>query len=141
MYYDFVQDESHKCGRIWDGFCPIEDVYAFPDGWYESWDLTDKDMTPVIGIQSNLWTELVHNDDRFDFMIYPRLCALAESGWTEAKNKNYADFSCRLNSAYELFDELGIYYFDYRDPSAHKEPEGPVIKKKGAPKPKMDYKD
>ena len=141
MYYDFVQDESHKCGRIWDGFCPIEDVYAFPDAWYESWGLTEKDMAPVIGIQSNLWTELVHNDDRFDFMIYPRLCALAESGWTEAKNKNYADFSCRLNSAYELFDELGIYYFDYRDPSAHKEPEGPVIKKKGASKPKMDYRD
>ncbi len=141
MYYDFVQDSTHTCGRIWDGFCPLEDVYAFPDAWYEGWGLTEGDMGKVIGIQSNLWTELVHNKDRFDFMIFPRICALAESGWTLAQNKDYADFTQRMESAYKLFDARGIYYFDDRDPSHHSEPEGPVIKKKDAPKPKMDYRD
>ena len=98
-------------------------------------------MGKVIGIQSNLWTELVHNKDRFDFMIFPRICALAESGWTLAQNKDYADFTQRMESAYRMFDSRGIYYFDDRDPSHHSEPEGPVIKKKDAPKPRMDYRD
>ncbi len=141
MYYDFVQDSTHTWGRIWDGFCPLEDVYAFPDAWYEGWGLTEGDMLKVIGIQSNLWTELVHNKDRFDFMIFPRICALAESGWTLAQNKDYADFTVRMESAYKTFDAKGIYYFDDRDPSHHSEPAGPVIKKKDAPKPKMDYRD
>ena len=141
MYFDFVQDSTHTCGRIWDGFCPLEDVYAFPDAWYEGWQLTEADMGKVIGIQSNLWTELVHNRDRFDFMIFPRICALAESGWTLAANKDYSDFSRRMESAYRMFDEMDIYYFDAREPKHHSEPEGPVIKKKDAPKPKMDYRD
>ena len=141
MYFDFVQDSTHTCGRIWDGFCPLEDVYAFPDAWYEGWQLTEADMGKVIGIQSNLWTELVHNRDRFDFMIFPRICALAESGWTLAANKDYSDFSRRMESAYRMFDEVDIYYFDAREPKHHSEPEGPVIKKKDAPKPKMDYRD
>ncbi len=142
MYYDFVQDSTHTCGRIWDGFCPLEDVYAFPDAWYEGWGLTEGDMGDVIGIQSNLWTELVHNRDRFDFMIFPRICALAESAWTLSQNKSYEDFSHRMDSAYKHFDAMGLYYFDARDPKHHSEPEGPVIKKRGTTiKPKMDFRD
>lgn len=143
MYFDFVQDSTHTCGRIWDGFCPLEDVYAFPDAWYEGWGLVESDMAgKVIGVQSNLWTELVHNRERFDFMIFPRICALAESGWTLAQNKDYADFCHRMDSAYAHFDSLGLYYFDARDAKHHIEPEGPVIKKRGAAqKPKMDYRD
>ncbi len=142
MYFDFVQDSTHKCGRVWDGFCPLEDVYAFPDAWYDSWNVTEKDMTPVLGIQANLWTELVHNADRFDFMIWPRLCAVAESAWTMPENKSYDSFSSRMESVYDLFMKMGIYYFDPRDPSHHPEPDGPVIRKKGDPQPRrMDYRD
>lgn len=130
MYYDFVQDSSHTVGRIWDGFCPLEDVYAFPDGWYDAWGLTENDMQTVIGVQSNLWTELVHNTMRFDFMIYPRLFALAESAWTKAENKDYKSFTARMEKVYEMLDEMGIYYFDPRNPSAHPEPAGPEIIKR-----------
>lgn len=130
MYYDFVQHSSHTTGRTWDGFCPLEDVYAFPDAWYEGWGVEEKDMEAVIGIQSNLWTELVHNTDRLYFMIYPRLFALSEAAWTEPGNKDYESFSRRMEGRYSLMDQLGIYYFDDRDPSAHPEPSGPVIKKR-----------
>ena len=130
MYYDFIQHSSHSCGRTWDGFCPLEDVYAFPDAWYEGWGLEEDDMDTVLGIQSNLWTELVHNTDRLYFMIYPRLFALAEAAWTEAGNKDYGSFARRLDPYYGLMDKLGIYYFDAREPSAHSEPAGPVIIKR-----------
>lgn len=130
LYFDFVQHDSHSVGRIWDGFCPLEDVYAFPDPWFESIGVTPAMQKHVSGMQANAWSELMHNSDRVDFMTWPRLCALAESAWTERDNKDYEGFEKRLDDAYRLFDALGIYYYDHRNPARHAEPAGPVIKKK-----------
>ena len=130
LYFDFVQHESHKVGRIWDGFCPLEDVYAFPDPWFESIGVTPEMQKCVIGMQANAWSELLQNSNRVDFMTWPRLCAIAESAWTPAASKDFAGFETRLDNAYRLFDKMGIYYFDHRDPAHHPEPEGPVIKKR-----------
>lgn len=140
LYFDFVQHDSHSVGRIWDGFCPVEDVYAFPDPWFESIGVTPEMQSRVSGLQANAWSELMHNSDRLDFMTWPRLCALAEAGWTEASNKNFNDFERRLDDAYSLFDRLGIYYYDHRDPARHAEPAGPVIKKKSRDN-ETDYRD
>ena len=63
-------------------------------------------------------------------MIFPRLCALAESAWSAPTVKDYDKFLSRMEDAFTLFDKLNIYYFDYRNPQHHPEPAGPVIKKK-----------
>lgn len=139
LYFDFIQHENHKWGRIWDGFCPLEDVYAFPETWFGEWGVTAEDFSDVLGIQANSWTELMHTEERVEFMTYPRICALAESAWTLPEIKDYDNFLMRLEKEYALFDELDIYCFDARDPDAHAEPAGPVIRKKG--EPKMDFRD
>lgn len=139
LYFDFVQHDSHTVGRIWDGFCPLEDVYAFPDAWYEHWEITEDAMATVLGIQANSWTELMHNKDRVDFMTFPRLCALAESAWSAPEVKDYESFTARMEHSYRLFDKLNIYYFDPRNPERHPEPEGPVIISR--PVQPMDYRD
>ncbi len=140
LYFDFVQHDSHSVGRIWDGFCPLEDVYAFPDPWFENIGVTPEMQSHIAGMQANAWSELMHNSNRVDFMTWPRLCALAESAWTEPANKNFKDFELRLNDAYRLFDKLNIYYFDHRVPSHHPEPAGPVIKKMSR-ESETDYRD
>lgn len=137
LYFDFVQHDDHQVGRKWDGFCPIEDVYAFPESHYESWGLTEEDMTSAIGLQANLWSELLHNTDRVDYMVFPRIYALAEAAWTLPENKDYDSFSRRLEAEYRRMDAMGIYYYDYRDPQHHSEPAGPEIKVR---KP-QDWKD
>lgn len=140
LYFDFVQHDNHTVGRKWDGFCPLEDVYAFPDPWFEEIGVTNAMQTHIAGIQANAWSELMHNSERVDFMTWPRLCALAESGWTERENKDFKGFETRLDDAYRLFDSLRIYYFDYRNPEHHPEPAGPVIKKKSRDS-ETDYRD
>ncbi len=140
LYFDFVQHDTHSVGRIWDGFCPLEDVYAFPDPWFEQIGVTPEMQKHIAGMQANAWSELMHNSDRVDFMTWPRLCALAESGWTVAGNKDFKSFETRLDNAYDLFDRLGIYYFDHRYPLIHREPVGPVIKK-ATRKSETDYRD
>ena len=79
----------------------------------------------TIGAQVNLWTELVGDGQRLDYMVFPRLLALAELSWTRAENMDYQDFLERLYNEYEYMDSIGIYYYDMRNPSAHPEPAGP----------------
>jgi len=128
LYFDFVQHDNHKVGRRWDGFCPLEDVYAFPESKYEEWNVTEEDLQSVMGIQANLWGELVHNSERVDFMTFPRIIAMAETAWTMPENKDYVSFMKRLEDAYQYMDGRGLYYFDALETDRHQEPEGPVKK-------------
>lgn len=138
LYFDFIQHSDHKWGRVWSGFCPLEDVYAFPDKGLASWQLPAEQLDLIQGIQANLWTERVQNFQRLDFMTFPRICALAESAWTKAGVKDYDSFTRRMEKAYQMFDKSGIYYFDHRNPARHPEPVGAQQKKKDVP---MDFRD
>lgn len=120
LYLDFVQDKSHISGRRWNGqyFSSMSDIYAFPD---KSMPQDELQSDLVMGIQANLWTETVGSDKRLDFMLFPRLAALAESAWTNAAFKNEDSFDTRLKSNFSLWDKAGIYYFNPFDPAAHPE--------------------
>lgn len=120
LYLDFVQDKSHLSGRRWTGeyFNSVSDIYNFPDKPMPGDELRS-DL--VLGIQANLWTETLESNKRLDFMLFPRIAALAESAWTNASVKNEASFGERLKSDFKLYDKAGIYYFDPFDPSAHPE--------------------
>ncbi len=125
LYLDFVQHDSHQYGRRWDGGCPTEDVYAFPESMYEKWGVSEEDMKSVLGIQGNMWGETTQNAQRVEFMTFPRIIAMAEAGWTRAEQKSYDSFQKRMNQAYDYLDKEGIWYFDTRNPDAHAEPDGP----------------
>lgn len=138
LYFDFIQYQGHKWGRVWSGFCSLEDVYAFPDKGLGAWNIPAEQLAHIQGIQANVWTERMHTIKRLDFMTFPRLCALAEAAWTQPALKDYASFTKRMENAYQEFDKLGIYYFDARQPDAHPEPAGPQQQKRNVP---MDFRD
>ena len=119
FYLDYCQETWHKYGFLsWiQRFNRMEDIYRFPL----------KDNPCVCGVQSNLWTEYVHNADRLDYMAFPRLIALAEKAWTREENMDYEDFQRRLEYVYEYLDSLGIKYYDARHPERHPEPVCPGI--------------
>ena len=107
-YFDFVQDDSHKVGRRWGGFNPLEDVYAFPAGLH----LSTGDEAKVLGLQACLWTETTPSQARRDFMTWPRLLALAEAAWTPAERKDYASFAARLPPHLDRLRALGLTPYD-----------------------------
>lgn len=96
LYFDFVQEESHKYGRKWGKlYNPLENVYNFSPDHYGSLTI---EKNQILGIQGNLWTETVINTNRLDYLTFPRLAALAEVGWTKSSNKNYVQFSESLKN-------------------------------------------
>lgn len=119
LYFDFLQDKSHVSGRKWIGtFNSVSSVYNFP---YKEFPADQLQSNQILGIQANLWTELVGSEKRLDFMVFPRLAALAEAAWTESANKDENSFNVRLRSDFVLYDKAGIYYFNPLDPSMHSE--------------------
>jgi len=119
MYFDFVQDRSQVSGRRWNGiFNSLSAVYNFPDQQLQP---EDSASPQVLGIQANLWTETVGSERRLDFMIFPRMAALAEAAWTSAGLKNEDSFNERLKLNFPLYDKAGIYYFNPFDPEMHPE--------------------
>jgi len=122
LYFDFVQDKSHQWGRKSRGAgCTEELVYRFPPDTLPGFK---EKNSQILGIQANLWTEVIQNNDRFDFMTYPRISALAEAAWTQNSQKDYAGFTVRLKKMLTYFDQLKVYYYNPFDPAKTPEPAG-----------------
>src|SRR5690606_29527526 len=103
LYFDFVQDSSHRVGRRWEGgFNPLKRVYDFAPS--ELHKPGEKEL--IKGIQAALWTERISARNKLENMLFPRISALAEAAWTVDANKNYNLFESRLR------DHIGIYRKD-----------------------------
>lgn len=132
LYLDFVQYPGHTQGR--HDFrgeyvcCTLEDIYNFPEVNVAEVEFSPERLANVFGLQGNLWSETVKTAERADHMSWPRLCAIAESGWTLPDNKDYDSFKTRMEAAYAHLEAAGIHFFDNRDPGRY--PELPVAQRK-----------
>jgi hexosaminidase len=106
VYLDYRQselpDEPIPVGRplTW------RDVYGFepvPSG------LSPEEAAHVLGGQGNLWTEHVDTPQRVDYMLFPRLGALAEALWTGA-GRDIGDFERRMPAYLKRLEALGVDY-------------------------------
>jgi hexosaminidase len=62
----------------------------------------------VLGVEAALWTETVETRDDMDFMVFPRLAAVAEVGWSSALD--WEDFRGRLALHGPLLEGLGVQF-------------------------------
>jgi len=99
-------------------FDAIEDAQTLPAVYhYDPYDsalyhLSAEAKKYILGVQANLWTEMVPSENRADYMTMPRLTALAEIGWTH--RYQYADYLQRLQAHYARLDRLKIHYREQR---------------------------
>ncbi len=91
-YLDGYQDEPRTQPEAIGGYLPLKKVYGFNP--LES--LTQEEQKNVTGVQGNLWTEYVPTPEHAEYMLYPRMLALSEIGWSGNQTKDYADFHARV---------------------------------------------
>ena len=72
--------------------------------------LTDEEGKLVKGIQANMWTESISDWSKLTYMTFPRLYAIAESSWTNHKNKDWNDFTNRLLTQFKKLDAQNERY-------------------------------
>ncbi|KOO09948.1 hypothetical protein AKJ18_36765, partial [Vibrio xuii] len=56
------------------------------------------------------WSEIILTQPRMDYMVFPRLTAMAEACWTEKTHRNWKDYLSRLKGHLPLLDKQGIQY-------------------------------
>lgn len=64
----------------------------------------------ILGLQANLWAEMMRSEDRVTYMAYPRVAALAEVAWSPPARINWDNFQKRLEWQLRRYDSLGIRY-------------------------------
>ncbi len=72
-------------------------------------DLTDAEKRLILGVQGQLWREYMPRSADVEYMAFPRLCALAETGWSAAP-KDYPRFLGRLLHHLKRLDVMGLCY-------------------------------
>lgn len=109
LYFDFVQDSTHAVGRKWGNklFNPLKNVYDFSIANLSP--VTPANNKQVLGIQANVWTETMQDAQRLDYMLFPRIAALAEAAWTN--RKDFDAFTQNLTKHFVLYRKAGINYY------------------------------
>ena len=107
-YFDYYQAQNTAAEPLAiGGFLPLETVYAFepvPAGF------DSVQAAHILGTQGQIWTEYQRNPKNVEYMVFPRLVALAEVAWTPRDQKNFGDFIRRLSQHQARLGVLDVNY-------------------------------
>ena len=91
------------------GYLPLKKLYNYN---LEKEALADASVekNKVLGTQANLWAEHIGSTEHSEYMLFPRLLALAEISWTNDKLKDWDSFMRRTQHFMQRMDVMGIHY-------------------------------
>ena len=109
LYLDYVQakERDNEPYVAFGNVLPLERVYKYdpvPD------QLSEDEKQYIVGAQANMWSNYINSPAHFEYMTYPRLCALAELTWTNKEDKDYSEFKSKLEKHYQRFHEMHVAY-------------------------------
>ena len=106
-YFDHYQGNRQSEPLAIGGFTPLEKVYSYypvPEV------LKPEEATYILGAQGNLWTEYIGSPDHAEYMLLPRVCALAEVLWCGKQKPGYADFKSRIRKHFQFLEQIPAHY-------------------------------
>lgn len=110
-YLDSYQDAPATQPEAISGYLPLQKVYSYnpvPD-------TLETSVKPFIkGIQGNLWCEYIPTAQHAEYMLYPRMIAIAEIGWTPQSRREWDDFYSRALKVNDNLQRDGYHVFDLK---------------------------
>ena len=110
-YLDSYQDAPYSQPEAIGGYLPLKKVYSYNP---VPASLTAEQAKLVYGVQGNLWVEYIPTPEHVEYMIYPRILALAETAWSAPERKSWQDFHTRALSAVADLQAKGYHPFDLK---------------------------
>lgn len=107
MYIDHYQGASEVEPVSIGGYAPLSKTYYYDP--VPTALPVDKHQF-ILGAQVNMWTEYCADAKRMEYMIFPRVIAIAEATWSQPTRKDYADFERRINNSLARLDYHDINY-------------------------------
>lgn len=103
-YLNLYQSEDPTDSIAWGGLLSLNKVYQFDPLPKE---LNEEQKKFIKGVQANLWTEYIKSPALAEFMLFPRLLAIAEIGWS--KNKpGFEHFAKRVIPYFKRLQENNV---------------------------------
>lgn len=105
-YFDFYQSAPALEPDITYAGLFLDSVYAFNPVA----ELSESAARNVMGVQACLWTENVETTQRAEYMLLPRLLALAEVAWSSPAKKDYRHFIDKVESEFRYLTKQNVNY-------------------------------
>jgi hexosaminidase len=107
VYFDQYQGDPKTEPLAIGGFNTLKKVYVYEPVPSE---LNQQQANFVLGAQANLWAEYITTPSHVEYMVLPRMLALAEVVWSPKENRNWESFNERVQSQFRVFDQKGLQY-------------------------------
>jgi hexosaminidase len=107
LYFDYTQGQPATEPLNAAAYLPLKTVYN-----YEPLpaSLTPAEQRYIKGVQGNIWTEFIPDQQMLDYMIWPRALALSEIAWAQPARKNYNRFRQKLPLELARMNYAGINF-------------------------------
>ncbi len=107
FYLDHYQGAKEVEENTIGGYAPWRKLYSY--------EPVTEEFTPemeelMMGIQGNMWTEYRLGEESVEYMIYPRMMAIAEAGWSPKGSRDAENFARKLINTYVRLDGHGVNY-------------------------------
>ena len=107
VYFDHYQAGPEGEPIAIGGMNTLKNVYDYEPVPKE---LTAEESKYILGAQANLWTEYITTAEHAEYMILPRMTALAEVVWSLKENKDWSSFNERLQNHFKAYGQKGLHY-------------------------------
>ena len=104
-YLDHYQEDPEIAPVTIGGYNTLKKTYSYNPVPTDADSLVKRH---IIGLQANCWSEYMPTEDRRAYQIFPRLMAIAETGWTPMDRKDFHSFCERMEEDFERLDILGV---------------------------------
>jgi hexosaminidase len=107
VYFDHYQAGPEGEPIAFGGMNTLKNVYDYEPVPKE---LNASESQYVLGAQANVWTEYISTAEHLEYMVLPRMAALSEVLWSPKENRNWKNFSERIQTHYRRYGQKGWHY-------------------------------
>jgi hexosaminidase len=106
IYLDMKYNASTVLGLDWAGKVDVDVPYAWDPAKYVS-----VEESQILGVEAPIWSETTDDIKDVEFLLYPRLPAVAELAWTAQASRDWPDFRARVGAQAPRWSALGVNAF------------------------------
>lgn len=135
LYFDWYQASPKEEKKAMYGYSPLKKMFIFDpqpisperaafneslvEGKKVAPDTVEcirpENMGNVIGVQGCAWTEYIPTEKHLEYMMFPRLLAIAEKGWSPEEGASCDDFKNRIGQQLAGLRSRDIQAYDLHD--------------------------
>ncbi|WP_036310853.1 beta-N-acetylhexosaminidase, partial [Micromonospora globosa] len=105
-YLDMKYAPDTPIGHDWAGLIDVRRAYEWDPGSH----VRGVPAEAVLGVEAPLWTESITTPAEVEFMLFPRLPAVAELGWSPRETHDWSRFRSRLAAHGPRWSTAGIAF-------------------------------